>query len=100
MRTRWAGGGTPDPSSAWASAGWPALPVVAPWYGVRFATAKTDAEGRYELDGVPANGFHELPLQPRHYALMAAAYVGAGGLSLFTCFKPMQRGIRALEAMG
>jgi hypothetical protein len=44
--------------------------------------------------------FHELPLQARHYALMGSAYVSAAVLSVLTCCTAMQRGIRALEAMG
>ncbi len=44
--------------------------------------------------------FHELPLQPRHYALMAGVYGLAIGVSAFTFVQPMRRGIRALEAMG
>ncbi|HET7293739.1 MAG TPA: hypothetical protein VFM88_15045 [Vicinamibacteria bacterium] len=44
--------------------------------------------------------FHELPLQPRHYAQMAAPYALAAGLAGLTFWRPMRRGIRALEAMG
>jgi ABC-2 type transport system permease protein len=44
--------------------------------------------------------FHELPLLPRHYALMATAYLGAAALSVLTGLRAMRRGVRALEAMG
>ncbi len=44
--------------------------------------------------------FHELPLQGRHYAQMAAPYAVAIVLSGVTFWRPMRRGIRALEAMG
>jgi len=43
--------------------------------------------------------FHELPLGPRQYALMTAVYAGAATVSAVTWWRPMQRGIRALEAM-
>ncbi|HJS59754.1 MAG TPA: hypothetical protein VKA01_16730 [Vicinamibacteria bacterium] len=44
--------------------------------------------------------FHELPLQARHYAQMAGPYTLAVLLSGATFWRPMRRGIRALEALG
>lgn len=44
--------------------------------------------------------FHELPLQPRHLALMGALYAAAIAVCAATFLVPMRRGIRALEALG
>jgi ABC-2 type transport system permease protein len=44
--------------------------------------------------------FHELPLRPRHLALMALLYSAAIAVCAVTFVAPMRRGIRALDAMG